>query len=324
MFYWEKKGLIFNPEKCEVRPSWRWNFAQGENTLLFDDFIRVYICCREKPNSKGQTVSRITYVDLSKENPSEVIKIGEKPVLELGGLGEFDEFGTYPFSVVRVQNKIYGYYGGVTRCESVPFNTSIGCAISSDGGETFQKIGCGPVLTSSLYEPYMICSPKVRIYQNKWYMFYSAGSQWTKEDQHPEICYKLRMATSLDGIHWEKCNRSILCDKLGELESQACGDVIFRNGIYHMFFCYRNHTNFRREPKNSYRIGYARSKDLVHWQREDEKAGIDVSSNPLDWDSEMVAYPHVFECGQKTYMLYLGNEVGKYGFGLAELWGNLT
>lgn len=324
MFYWEKKGLVFNPEMCEDRPFWRWNFAQGENTILFPDYIRVYFCCREKPDDCGRTVSRVSFLDLSREDPMKIVRIGEKPVLELGGLGEFDEFGTYPFSAICHQGKIYGYYGGVTRCESVPFNTSIGCAISTDGGETFTKIGRGPVLTSSLYEPFMICSPKVRIYHGKWYMFYSAGRQWTKEKQRPEICYKLRMAVSEDGIHWTKCNRDIMEDRLGEMESQACGDVIFANGKYHMFFCYRGHTDFRRGTQSSYRIGYASSVDLMHWERDDQKAGIDVSDCKDDWDGEMVAYPHVFQCGAETYMLYLGNEVGKCGFGLAKLKGELS
>lgn len=323
MFNWEKKGLVFNPAECAERPFWRWNFAQGENALLFDDFIRVYFCCREKPDAYGRTISRISYVDLEKENPLHVIRICDKPVLEPGELGTFDEFGTYPFSVVRNGDKIYGYYGGVTRCESVPFLVSIGCAVSEDGGETFQKIGKGPVLTASLYEPFMICSPKVRIYNGQWYLFYSAGKVWTKGEGRPEICYKLRMAVSEDGINWKKCGRNILEDKLGPLESQACGDVTFCNGRYHMFFCYRNHTDFRQNPDNTYRIGYAVSDDLFHWTREDEKCGIDISPNKEDWDSQMVAYPNVFLCSGKTYMLYLGNEVGKMGFGLAELKGEL-
>ena len=37
----------------------------------------------------------------------------------------------------------------------------------------------------------------------------------------------------------------------------------------------------------------------------------------------MIAYPHVFEADGKIYMLYLGNEVGRYGFGLAVLEGDL-
>lgn len=323
MFQWEKKGLVFNPQECAARPVWRWHYAQGENTLLYDGFIRVYFCCREKPDKDGRTVSRVSYVDLSRDNPCEILKIAERPVLEPGGLGEFDEFGIYPFSVIRRQDGIYAYYGGVTRGESVPFYVSIGCAVSKDQGETFQKIGPGPVLTASLHEPYVVCSPKIRFYHGKWYLFYSAGKLWTKEAGRPEICYKLRMAVSGDGRNWEKCGRDIMEDRLGEMESQACADVIWQNGWYHMFFCYRNHTDFRKNPQNSYRIGYARSADLLYWERDDAKAGITVSGEPGSWDSEMVAYPHVFVCDGKTYMLYLGNEVGKSGFGLAQLKGEL-
>ena len=44
---------------------------------------------------------------------------------------------------------------------------------------------------------------------------------------------------------------------------------------------------------------------------------IDVS--PAGWDSEMQCYPHVFKCDDNVYMLYNGNEFGRYGFGLAVL-----
>ncbi|WP_438497603.1 glycosylase [Paenibacillus sp. IHBB 3054] len=324
MLNWKKKGLIFNPCEDQNRPSWRWNYAQGQNVLILDSFVRVYFSCREKPNEQGQTISRIAYVDLDRENLTKVIKVSEHPVVELGGIGEFDEFGTYPFSVVRHGDKIYGYYGGVTRCESVPFNVAIGCAISENDGESFKKIGRGPVVSYSIEEPFVVCSPKVRIYDGKWYLFYSTGRKWVSVDNgRPEIYYKLRMATSKDGIHWDKLNKDIIANKLGEDEAQACGDVIYKNGVYHMFFCYRKCLDFRNNVNNSYRIGYAVSRDLIHWTRKDEECGINVSKVEREWDSEMIAYPNVFELDGKIYMLYLGNEVGKYGFGLAELEGDL-
>jgi hypothetical protein len=31
-----------------------------------------------------------------------------------------------------------------------------------------------------------------------------------------------------------------------------------------------------------------------------------------------MAYPHVFELDGDTFMLYLGDQVGRYGFGLAK------
>jgi len=98
-------------------------------------------------------------------------------------------------------------------------------------------------------------------------------------------------------------------------------DVFFANGRYHMFFCYRHSTGFRGKERG-YRIGYASSSDLLNWTRDDTKAGIDVSQS--GWDSEMMSYPHIFALDGHTYMAYLGNEVGRYGFGLAKLVGTLA
>ena len=85
---------------------------------------------------------------------------------------------------------------------------------------------------------------------------------------------------------------------------------------YHMFFCYKHGVNFRNSSRG-YRIGYAYSDDLVSWHRDDTQAGLKPSKE--GWDSESVSYPHVFELDGRIYMLYLGNEIGRHGFGLAEL-----
>ena len=83
-----------------------------------------------------------------------------------------------------------------------------------------------------------------------------------------------------------------------------------------MFFCYRYSLGYRGRERG-YRIGYARSEDLLTWTRDDDRAGIDISAE--GWDSEMVSYPHVFELDGRTFMFYLGNQVGRHGFGLAEM-----
>jgi hypothetical protein len=46
-------------------------------------------------------------------------------------------------------------------------------------------------------------------------------------------------------------------------------------------------------------------------------ANIHTSLN--GWDSEMIAYPFVFDHKDQRYMLYNGNEYGRTGFGLAML-----
>jgi hypothetical protein len=80
-----------------------------------------------------------------------------------------------------------------------------------------------------------------------------------------------------------------------------------------MFFSYRGGNGMK------YRIGYAASKDLRHWEMILDKVGLDVSSS--GWDSEMIEYPFVFEHKKRIYMLYNGNGYGKTGFGLAVLEG---
>jgi predicted GH43/DUF377 family glycosyl hydrolase len=115
---------------------------------------------------------------------------------------------------------------------------------------------------------------------------------------------------------WQKHNKDLIETNVEEDEAQASPDVFFYEGMYHMFFCYRYSKGYRSKEKG-YRIGYASSVDLINWVRDDTKAGIDVSNE--GWDSEMISYPHVFELDGKVYMLYLGNQVGRHGFGLAKL-----
>ena len=81
-------------------------------------------------------------------------------------------------------------------------------------------------------------------------------------------------------------------------------------------FFHIDSTNYRGKERG-YRIGYASSYDLLNWIREDDKTDISVSDE--GWDSEMISYPHVFELDGEIYMMYLGNNVGKFGFGLAKL-----
>lgn len=320
MFHWEKRGLVFKPQEIQGR-SWLREFAQAPSVLIFDDLVRVYFSCRPLPDQNGQYVSYSGYVNLNRSNLFEIVKISKEPILQLGELGEFDEFGTYPVSVIRDGKDILAYYGGWTRCESVPFNVAIGCAISYDDGETFEKLGRGPVLSYTPDEPFVLSGPKIRRYNNRWYLWYIAGRKWLVTDGRAEPVYKIRMASSNDGVKWTRMGKDLIESKLEEDEAQASPDVFFCNGKYHMFFSYRYSLDYRNK-KRGYRIGYAFSEDLKAWARDDARAGMDVSES--GWDSEMVSYPHVFALDGKIYMFYLGNQVGRYGFGLAELVGDLS
>jgi len=319
MYRWHKLGHIFDPRDITDRP-WLKEFAQAPATLILNDRVRVYFSCRPPADANGQYVSRSAWVDLDRHDLSCVLEVAAKPILALGDIGTFDEFGTYPVSVARDGDRLVAYYAGWTRCRSVPFNTAIGMACSHDDGRSFTKSGPGPVLGYSPDEPFVLSGPKVRRWNDEWHLFYIAGRRWILDGDRPEPIYRIRMATSSDGVTWAKANRDLIPTRLGDDEAQASPDVFRGRERFHMFFCYRHGTDYRNHERG-YRIGYAHSDDLLHWRREDARAGLEVSAD--GWDAEMVSYPHVFELDGSIYMFYLGNQVGRWGFGLARLDGTL-
>lgn len=315
---WLKHGKIFDPTQHQL-PNGCVQFAQSPQALVFDEFVRIYFSTRSIDPVNGKYLSNIAYVDM-KKNLRDVICVSQQPVIPLGDLGCFDEHGIFPMSVMRHGDAVYGYTCGWNRRVSVSVDTAIGLAISRDDGQTFQRIGTGPVLAASQNEPCLVGDGFVKVINHVFHMWYIFGTGWKKyaTDTAPDRTYKIGHATSADGIEWTKEEaRCIIPDRLGSDESQALPTVIGIGKRHHMFFCYRESFDFRQTTGRGYRIGHAWSDDLVNWVRDDEQP--QLAGTPNDWDSDMQCYPHIFECDEKIYLLYNGNEFGRYGFGLAEL-----
>lgn len=304
---WKRCGLIFSPQQYGME------YAKSPQAVVFENYVRVYFSACKRDDHK--LISYVCYVDFTK-NFQKVIGIS-KQILPEGRLGCFDEHGIFPFSPMRNGNEIWAYTSGWSRRTSVSIDTGIGLAISRDGkGDSFERAGEGPVLTSSLDEPFLVVDGYVRKFRDQFHMWYIFGQDWKvyEKGQEPERIYKIGHAVSQDGIEWIRDHVCIIPDRLTD-ESQALPCVLFYQGKYHMFFCYRNSYDFRNNSKNAYRLGYAWSEDMIHWNRNDEHVGLEIPEN--EWDSEMQCYPHVFEMDQNLYMLYNGNSFGKNGFGLA-------
>jgi hypothetical protein len=77
-----------------------------------------------------------------------------------------------------------------------------------------------------------------------------------------------------------------------------------------MFFCYREATDFRTNKARGYRLGHAWSDDL---QTGNEMIKFALCSAAGEWDSDMQCYPHIFQCDEKIYLAYNGNQFGKFG-----------
>ncbi|MEP7154221.1 MAG: hypothetical protein ABI905_00505 [Betaproteobacteria bacterium] len=313
---WKKLGKIFDPTEHRLSNNCK-EFAQSPQALVFDDFVRIYFSTRER-DAMGKYLSHISFVDMDKDFRT-VIRVSTETVISLGALGSFDEHGIFPMNVCKVNDKVLAYTTGWNRRASVSTDAAIGLAISDDDGVTFRKVGKGPVLTPSLNEPFLVGDAFVAVYGGTYHMWYVFGTKWARQSPEgvPERVYKIAHATSGDGISWIKEGRLLITDKLDADECQALPTVTFVDGRYHMFFCYRHATDFRKNRDRGYRIGYAVSEDLVSWTRDDDNVGIDVTDG--SWDSDMLCYPHVFQMDGGVYLLYNGNEFGRHGFGLAKL-----
>lgn len=313
---WTKRGLLFRPQEHAL-PNGCVDFAQSPQALVFDDFVRIYFSTRSR-DAGGQYVSHIAFVDVNKA-VSRVLRTSAAAVVPQGELGAFDEHGIFPINVVRHGNRIYAFTCGWSRRISVPVETAIGMAVSHDDGLTFERVGRGPVMGPTPQEPFLVGDPFVLVRDGVWHMWYIFGTNWvdSPSDPGPARVYKIAYAQSQDGLSWQRDAQAIVADALGPDECQALPTVFEADGRWHMYFCYRQATDFRSNKARGYRLGYACSNDWHRWTRDDARAGLDVSAE--GWDADMLCYPHVFSSDGRTYLLYNGNAFGRDGFGVAVL-----
>lgn len=318
MLSWKKLGKVFDPTRNKPHP-WMQEYAQCPTPFVLDDKrLRVYFACRPQRGEDMQYVSHPGYVDLARDDLTRIVGVSAAPLLPLGDLGAFDEFGIMPSSVVRHRDLVYLYYTGWTRMSSVPYTVDIGMAISRDGGETFEKTTPGPIFGLTLNEPYLVNSPLVRIVGGQWHMWYMTGRKWLIHEGRPESVFQIAHATSQDGIVWER-NGIPIVPTLSEDECQDIFSPFFLDGKWNAVFAYRKPAGFRTDPACAYRFGYAWSDNIVTWKRDDAQAGIDVSES--GWDSQMVCSSQTIELDGRILLFYCGNGFGREGFGIAELTG---
>lgn len=300
---WQKRGHVFSPEN---ESDWMISHAMLPVPVQIDeDTHRVFFASRNKDNR-----SQVGYVDIDLSSPSTLKRKAYEPVVTLGDLGTFDDSGVFPTDVVVTQDKTHLYYVGWMIPKRYRYQGSLGLAISEDGYDTFHKYSKAPVATRTSSDPYMTLSSYVTVEDGLWKMWYTSAKKWRRDGDETVPLSVIKYAESENGIDWERKD-TLSIDLEGENETRISRpSVIKENGMYRMWYCYAS-------GYEGYRIGYAESDDGIDWTRKDDEAGIGTSDE--GWDSEMVAYPYVFEHDGQKYMLYNGNGYGKTGFGYAVL-----
>lgn len=312
---WDNQGLILSPGDL---PFGEGLYCQAPHGVQFDGFVRVYFTTRLRDGPRNFR-SFPAYAEF-KSDFSNVLNFSTFPIMPSGPLGNFDEHGVFPFQpFLSSTGQVMATTTGWSRRQSVAAESAIGLAISHDGGLSFDRAGVGPMLSALHDEPFLIADGYIIESDGKYHLFYISGKKWLERGGLTERVYKIRHATSNDLVVWTRTKRDLIEDLLGEDECQALPTVVKYKEGWLMAFCYRHAFDFRTNHKNSYKIGWATSKDLLHWKRDDDEHLI--TAHKSNWDSEMQAYPNLFTNEEGSFLLYNGNNFGIGGFGVARLVG---
>jgi predicted GH43/DUF377 family glycosyl hydrolase len=298
---WEKLGLVYQANGSQP---WAQSHAFIPTPLLRDErTIRVYAAFLDRDK-----IGRVGYVEVDAQDPRRVLTVSQRPVLDIGEPGTFDDNGVTPISIVEHQGRLFLYYVGWQLGVRVRYYLFIGLAVSEDGGETFRRYSRTPVLERSDDELFVRTACHVMIEDGRWRMWYIGGSDWVQASGKSVPSYTLRYLESADGRTWGKSGRK--CMSFASADEYGFGRpyVVRQDGKYCMWYSIRTFSK-------GYRLGYAESLDGLAWQRKDDQVGIDVS--PEGWDSEMMCFGALVNASGRAYLFYNGNNYGQTGFGVA-------
>lgn len=298
---WRKLGLVFQPDPSKW---WMRSHAALPCPIQINEGLyRVYFTSRDERNR-----SHVGFFDLDLKDPSRVLRVSENPVLTPGPLGYFDDHGIYAASAVRNGSQIFLYTIGWNPGARTPlFYSSIGLAISDDGGDTFRKYGYAPIMARSDHDPCLVTSPMVLKEGNRWRMWYVSGYAWQESGSGLRSIYHIKYAESDDGIHWRR--EGLVCiDHADPAERNIARCCVVRDDSGYQAW-------FSTDRGNGYRIRQACSKDGLRWERCADPAGLEPSES--GWDSQAAAYPFAVLYRDRWYLFYNGNSFGRDGIGLA-------
>lgn len=295
---WRRLGRILEPPRVD---SWAVTHATVPFVRSHDGALELLFSSRD---AAGRSSTGRARLRLGRSEARAHVE--PAPLIGPGELGAFDDSGATGTCLVRHEGREHLYYVGWSRGVSVPFVTAIGCAVSDDGGRTFERVSRAPILGRSDADPLLAASPWVLVDEGRWRMWYVSGVRWVATESGPRHYYRIVYAESEDGLDWRPTKR-VCIDFADEDEYAIARPCVVRDdGGYRMWFCCRG---------EAYRIGYAESGDGIAWRRDDARLGLD----PLGegWEAHAVAYPCVFDAGGERWMLYNGDGYGVTGVGLA-------
>ena len=303
---WIKRGLIYKAEKVN---DWWLSHTMAPAAILYKkNIIRIFLGCWD-----NEGISRIGYIDVDSNDPSNVLQLAERPVVDVGVAGTFDDNGVFPGHVFINSGLVFIYYTGFQLSDKVDHFNFSGLAISRDGGDVFNKYSQAPILDRSDEGLHVRAGLSALYEGQKFHCVYSSGTGFIEVGSKKRPIYEVYYQQSNDGIIFSNKGKKIVELKKEMEHGLGRPQIIKIQNLYYIFYT-------RRMLNMQYHIGCAVSKDLIDWKRCDGWITIQHGKEG-EFDSSMVYFPCILEANDKTYMFYSGNCYGRDGLGYAELVG---
>ena len=300
-----KKGKVLSWDKPN---KWWQSHTMAPTAVYLNGKIRVYLGAWD-----GNGISRITYIDLDAKNPGKVLYINDnKPIVDIGRDGMFDDNGVFPAHAVVIDGEIFLYYTGFQKGFKIPHYNFGGLAKSKDGN-TFERVSEAPVLDRTDEGLLVRAGQSVLKEDGVFRTVYSMGSGFIFVGGKERPTYDIAYQESDNGIDFKRKGIKILeCNY--EVEHGLGRPQICKiRDIYYVFYT-------RRMIDMKYFIGCAYSTDASVWMKH-ENVFSEIHHSESGFDSEMIYFPSVVYVPDfdKYLLFYCGNNFGKTGIGFAEL-----
>ena len=303
-YKFKKQGLIF---KKDLGEGWWKSHAMAPSAIFWKGSIRIFFGAWDE-----NPVSRITYIDVDPIDPSNILRVKNSPILDIGDDGMFDDNGVFPAHASIMHGRIYLYYTGFQKGQKVAHYNFGGLAISDDG-DNFLRVSKAPILDRKDEGLLVRAGQSVIQSQGKYKSVYSIGNGFKYVGGKERPTYDVAYQESNSAVEFLSVGQKILsCDYTIE-HGLGRPQIIEINDRTFIFYT-------RRMLNMKYFIGCAVQNDSGEWVKNDDIFS-EVKHSVDGFDSEMIYFPSVvFVPTTGKYLLfYNGNNFGEDGIGFLEL-----
>jgi hypothetical protein len=302
---WEKLGRVFCPDGTSAWASH--SFMTPVPIQLDATRIRVFGGMRD-----ASGVSRIGWVDVAADDPTQVLAVCDTPALDTGLPGAFDDNGVILGDVIWLRDdQLRMYYVGFQLVQKAKFLAFTGVAESTDGGQSFQRVQITPVLDRAPHAPFINALHSIEALEHGGYRAWvSCGQRWQLIDGLVYPQYNCWTLTSEDGLWWDNRNAIKILDVSGdEYRIGRPRANRLKSGGYELRIT-------SDTLSKQYATRRLTSDDGIHFApsaKEELPRGTTEA-----WDSDMTCYPARLDswAGQ-SFLFYNGNGMGRTGLGVA-------